>query len=131
MFLLVTPRKGAFQFGKRRKLAPRYIRPFEILQKVGELAYKLALSPQLSSIHDVFHVFMLRKYEPNTPHVLDCHDLNFQEDVTYEEGPKEILDKKEQALRTKTIPLVKVLWDHHGVEGATWELESNMRNKYP
>ena len=73
---------------------------------------------------------MLRKYEPNTPHVLDFHDLNFQ-NVTYEEGPREILDKKEQALRTKTIPLVKVLWDHHGVEGATWELESDKRNKYP
>ena len=56
--------------------------------------------------------------------------MNLQEDVTYEEGQREILDKKEQVPRTKTIPLVKVLWDHHGVEGATWELESDMRNKY-
>ncbi|KAL6321685.1 hypothetical protein AAG906_031194 [Vitis piasezkii] len=74
---------------------------------------------------------MLRKYEPDTTHVLDWQDLNLQEDVTYEEGPRQILDKKEKVLRTKTIPLVKVLWDHHGVEGATWELESDMRNKYP
>ena len=62
---------------------------------------------------------------------LDWQDLNFQEDITYEEGLREILEKKEQILRTKTIPLVKVLWDHHGVEGATLEMESNMRNKYP
>ena len=74
---------------------------------------------------------MLRKYEPDTTHVLDWKDLNLQEDVTYEEGSREILDKKERVLRTKTIPIVKVLWDHHGVERATWELESNMGNKYP
>ena len=71
MFLRVTPRKGVFRFGKRGKLAPRYIRPFEILQKIGEVAYKLALPPQLSGIHDVFHVSMLRKYEPDTTHVLE------------------------------------------------------------
>ncbi|RVW65013.1 hypothetical protein CK203_062551 [Vitis vinifera] len=345
VFLHVTPWKGVFRFGKRGKLAPRYFGPFEILQKIGEVAYKLALPPQLSSIHDVFHVSMLRKYEPDTTHVLDWQDLNLQEDVmtkvqnweigvsgmppptwvdwattsglaawrplymgaaarfppfhlhqlglkhkgvnfdrndkceesfqelkrrltttlvlitpisgekidgkanvvadalsrktqcvlsglvvsewkiqqycirlfklkgkeaqvkeevmkeahqswftihpgetkmyhdlrrqcwwqglprtpqskdtawvivdrlmksthflamgitdlvhalnlnlqediTYEEGLREILDKKEQILRTKTIPLVKVLWDHHGVEEATWELESVMRNKY-
>ena len=131
MFLHVTPRKDIFRFGKRRKLAPRYIGPFEIFQKIGKIAYKLAFPPQLSGIHDVFHVFMLRKYEPDTTHVLDWQDLNFQEDVTYEEGLREILDKKEKVLRPKTIPLVKVSWDHHGVEGATWELESDMRNKYP
>ena len=74
---------------------------------------------------------MLPKYEPDTNHVLDWKDLNLQEDVTYEEGSREILDKKERVLRTKTIPIVKVLWDHHGVERATWELESNMGNKYP
>ena len=131
VFLRVTPRKGVFRFGKRGKLAPRYVGPFEILQKIGEVAYKLALPPQLSGIHDVFHVSMLRKYEPDTTHVLDWQDLNLQEDVTYEEGPRQILDKKEKVLRTKIIPLVKVSWDHHGVEGATWELESDMRNKYP
>ena len=74
---------------------------------------------------------MLKKYEPNINHVLDWQDLNLQEDITYEERLREILDNKEEVLRTKTIPLVKVLWDHHGVEGATWELESDMRNKYP
>ena len=131
MFLHETPWKDVFRFGKRGKLAPRYIGPFEILQKIGDIAYKLVLPPQLSSIHDVFHVSMLKKYEPNINHVLDWQDLNLQEDITYEEGLREILDNKEEVLRTKTIPLVKVLWDHHGVEETTWELESDMRKKYP
>ena len=131
MFLHETPRKDVFRFGKRAKLAPRYIGPFEILQKIGDIAYKLVLPPQLSSIHYVFHVSMLKKYEPNINHVLDWQDLNLQEDITYEEGLREILDNKEEVLRTKTIPLVKVLWDHHGVEETTWELESDMRKKYP
>ena len=71
MFLHVTPRKDVFRFGKRGKLALRYIGPFEILQNIGEVAYKLAFTPQLSGIHDVFHVSMLRKYEPDTTHVLN------------------------------------------------------------
>ena len=74
---------------------------------------------------------MLRKYESDTSHVLDWHDLNLQENVMYKEKEKYILDTKERVLQNKTIPLVKVLWDHHGVEEATWELESNMRKKYP
>ena len=79
----------------------------------------------------MFHVSKLKKYEPNINHILDWQDLNLQEDITYEEGLREILDNKEEVLRTKTIPLVKVLWDHHGVEETTWELESDMRKKYP
>ena len=81
VFLRVTPRKGVFRFGKRGKLAPRYVGPFEILQKIGDVAYKLALPPQLSSIHDVFLVSMLRKYEPDTTYVLDWQYLNWEEDV--------------------------------------------------
>ena len=95
VFLRVTPWKGVFRFGKREKLAPRYIGPFEILQKIGDVAYKWALPPQLSGIHDAFHVSMLQKYEPDTTHVLDWQDLNLKEDVMYEEGPRDILDKKE------------------------------------
>ena len=65
------------------------------------------------------------------PHVLDWHDLSLQENVTYEERPMEILDTKEKMLRTKIIRLVKALWDHHGVEEATWELEySKIKEKY-
>ena len=103
MFLRVSTCKGVFRFGKKGKLAPRYVGPFEILQRIGEVAYRLALPPHLLGVHDVFHVSMLRKYEPNTSHLLDWHNLSFQENVTYEERPMEILDTKEQVLRTKII----------------------------
>ena len=71
IFLKVMPKKGVIRFGKRGKLAPRYIRPFEILERVGTVAYRLALPPSLSCVHEVFHVFMLRKYTPDPAHVVD------------------------------------------------------------
>ena len=63
------------RFGKSGKLSPRFIGPFEILERIGEVAYRLALPPQLSRVHDVYHVSMLRKYEPDPSHVLDWTDL--------------------------------------------------------
>ena len=131
VFLRVSPRKGVFRFGKKGKLAPRYIGPFEILQRVGEVAYRLALPPQLLGIHDVFHVSLLRKYEPDVSHILDWQELKLQENMKYEERPRKILDVQERVLRNKVIPLVKVLWEHHGVEEATWELEADVKKRYP
>ena len=131
VFLKVSPRRGLMRFGRSGKLAPRFIGPFEILDRVGEVAYRLALPPQLSSVHNTFHVSMLRKYEPDPSHVLDWTDLEVEEDVSYEERPVQVLDTREQVLRGKTIPLVKVLWRHHGVEEATWEREQEVRSKYP
>ena len=91
----------------------------------------MALPPQLSEILDVFHVSMLRKYEPDPSHVLDWTDLEVDEDILYEERQVRVLDRRDQVLRGKTIPLVKVLWKHHGVEEATWERELDVREKYP
>ncbi|GMP66376.1 hypothetical protein CsSME_00026758 [Camellia sinensis var. sinensis] len=126
VFLKISPRRGLMRFGKSGKLSPRFIGPFEILEKIGEVAYRLALPPQLSGVHDVFHVSMLRKYEPDPSHVLDWTDLEVDEDASYEERPVRVLDRRDQVLRGKTIPLVKVLWKHHGVEEATWERELEM-----
>ncbi|GMP73098.1 hypothetical protein CsSME_00030948 [Camellia sinensis var. sinensis] len=110
---------------RQKSYADRRRRPlaFEILERIGEVAYRLALPPQLSGVHDVFHVSMLRKYEPDPSHVLDWSDLEVDEDASYEERPVRVLDRRDQVLRGKTIPLVKVLWKHHGVEEATWERE--------
>ena len=119
------------RFRKSGKLSPRFIGHFKILERIGEAAYRLALPPQLSGVHEVFHVSMLRKYEPDPSHVLDWTDLVVDEDVSYEERPGQVLDRRDQALRGKTIPLVKVLWKHHGVEEATWERELEVREKYP
>ena len=128
---MFSPRQGLMRFDKSGKLSPRFIGSFEILERIGEVAYQLALPPQLSGVHNVFHVSMLRKYEPDPSHVLDWVDLDVEEDASYEERPVQILDTQEQVLQGKTIPLVKVLWKHHGIDEATWEREAELRSKYP
>ena len=119
------------RFWMSGKLFPQFIGPFEILERIGEVACHLALPSQLFGVHDVFHVSMLRKYEPDPSYVLDWTDLEVDEDASYEERPVRVMDRQEQVLRGKTIPLVKVLWKHHGVEEATWERELDVREKYP
>ncbi|XP_042425912.1 uncharacterized protein LOC122013751, partial [Zingiber officinale] len=131
VFLRVSPTKGVKRFGLRGKLAPRYIGPFEILERIGAVAYRLALPPSLSGVHDVFHVSMLRRYVPDPTHVLADIPVPVQPDITYEEVPVRILDRKERQLRNKTIRLVKVGWQHHSDEEATWELEDTIRARYP
>ena len=131
VLLKVSPWKGLSRFGKKGKLSPRYIGPFEILKKVGRVAYELALPPQMQHIHNVFHISMLRKYNADASHVIEYEPLEIQPDLSYVEQPVEILDRKEKALRNKIVPLVKVLWRNPRVEEATWELESEMLNKYP
>ncbi|XP_028106940.1 uncharacterized protein LOC114305983 [Camellia sinensis] len=117
--------------GKKGKLSPRYIGPFEILQKIEEVAYKLALPPQLAGVHDVFHVSMLRKYIMHPSHIINWEEIQLNEDATFEEGPVAIIDRQEKNLRGKTIPLLKILWRHHGIEEFTWEREDAMRANYP
>ena len=101
------------------------------MSKVGPIAYKLKLPPKLSRIHDTFHVSMLRKYIPDLSHVLREQPVQLKENMTYEETPVQIVDRKEHVLRSKVIPLVKVLWKNHEREAATWEPEAQMRRQYP
>ena len=131
VFIRVAPMKGVMRFGKRGKLSPRYVGPFEILERVGPVAYKLALPPALSGIHNVFHISMLRRYVSDPSHILSYEPLQVQEDLSYEEMPMKILDRKDQVLRNKTIRLVKVLWRNHSVGEASWEREDEMQSKYP
>ncbi|XP_062119367.1 uncharacterized protein LOC133833126, partial [Humulus lupulus] len=131
VFLRVSPLRGVRRFGVKGKLSPRFVGPFEILERVGQVAYRLALPPSLSGVHNVFHVSMLRKYVSDTTHVLRYEDLELQTNLSYEERPVQILDRKDKVLRNKTIPLVKVLWRNRKVKEATWELETTMRDQYP
>ena len=131
VFLRISPWKGVLRFGKRGKLSPRYIGPYRIVERIGEVAYRLELPSDLDRIHDVFHVSMLRKYIPDPSHVLTEQPVEIQENLTYEEEPVQILDRREQVLRNKTIPLVKVLWRSHTVEEAIWEHEEQMKRHYP
>ena len=130
VFLRISPWKGVLRFGKRGKLSPRYIGPYRIVERIGEVAYRLELPSDLDRIHDVFHVSMLRKYIPDPSHVVTEQPVEIQENLTYEEEPVQILDRREQVLRNKTIPLVKVLWRSHTVEEAIWEHEEQMKRHY-
>ena len=131
VFLKVMPKRGVVRFSKRGKLAPRYIRPFEILKRVGIVSYRLALPTSLSGVHEVFHVSKLLKYTPDPAHVVDWGGIVVEIDGTFEEGPIRIMDSRDQVLRCQTLRLVKVLWQHRGVEEATWECEDTMRATYP
>ena len=112
VFLKVMPKRGVVRFGKRGKLLPRFVGPFEILERVGNVAYRLAIPPSMSSVHDVFHVSMLRKYTPDPAHVVDWGQIEVDTDGTFEKGPVCIFDVHDQVLRNKTVGLVRVLWRH-------------------
>ncbi|CAL1409480.1 unnamed protein product [Linum trigynum] len=131
VFLRVSPWKGVMRFGKKGKLSPRYIGPYEVLERIGPLAYRLALPPSLSRIHDVFHVSMLKAYRFNPDHVIRHEDIQLEDDLTFEEVPVQIIDRQEKQLRRKKIAMVKVVWRNQGSEAATWETEISMREKYP
>ena len=130
VFLKVAPMKRVMRLGKKGKLSPRFIGPFDILDKVGVLAYRHALPPVLSRIHNVFHVSMLRKYVSNPTHVLDYEPLKLRDNLTYEGSPIRIVDREEKQLRNKRILLVKVLWKNHAIEEATWEHGKKILAKY-
>ena len=131
VFLKVMPKKGVVRFGKRGKLSPRFIGPFKILKRVGTVAYRLALLPNLLGVHEVFHVSMLRRYTPDPAHVMDWGEIEVDMDGTFEEGAVCIMDSRDQVLRRKTVRVVRVLWQHRGVEESTWERKDTMRATYP
>ncbi|GJV28891.1 putative nucleotidyltransferase, ribonuclease H [Tanacetum coccineum] len=131
VFLKVSPCRGVRRFGLKGKLSPRFIGPFEILDRVGEVSYRLALPPQLSHVHNVFHVSLLRGYNYHLYHVVQYPVDKIGEDLSFAEEPETILDRQERVMRNKTIPLIKVLWKNHPAREATWENEEMMRTDYP
>ena len=102
-----------------------------MLKRIGKVAYRLALPDSLSGVHPVFHVSMLRKYIPDASHVLKVDEVELQPNLSYEEVPVRVMDHQVRKLRTKEIPMVKVMWRHRGCEEMTWETEADMRAKYP
>ena len=115
----MNPKRGVVRFGKRGKLSPRFIWPFEILERIDTVAYRLALPPSMSGVHEVFHVSMLRRYTPDPAHVVDWGEIEVDTDGTFEKGPVCIVNSRDQVLRRKTVRLVRVLWRHCGAEEST------------
>ena len=128
--LKVSPWKKVMRFEKNGKLSPRFIGPYEVIEKVGPVAYRLTLPPELEKIHNVFHVSILSWYRSDPSHVVSLETIELRPDLTYEEGPIEIFCRQVRELWNKRIPLVKVLWRKHNTEEATWESEEDMRQQY-
>jgi len=116
---------------KCRKLTPCFVGPFEIVEKVEAVVYRIALPPSLSNLHDVFHVSQLRKYVYDLSHVIQVDDLEVRNNLIVETWPVRIEDQEVKRVRGKEIVLVKVIWFGTAGESATWESNSRIRDSYP
>jgi hypothetical protein len=123
VYLKVSPMRGLRHFKVRGKLTPRFIGSFKILEKRGEVAYKLELPPQLSDMHAVFHVSQLKKCLRVPEGQLPMEDLDTKEYLFYQEYPVKILETTKRVTRNKRIKMCKVQWSHHTEEEVTWERE--------
>ena len=131
MFVRIRPSKSTIRFGKGTKLSPRFIGPFEILEKVGPVAYRLALPPHLHKTHNVFHVSVLRHYVADESHKINWKELQVSDEGTIRVEPLLILDRRVKQLRHHLVDQVKVQWDRYSPGSATWEDAETMRRDYP
>jgi hypothetical protein len=131
VYLKVSPMKGVKRFGVTGKLSPRYIGPFQILEKCGKVAYKLELPPSLAGVHDIFHVSQLKKCLKPPVDIVLPEVAPLDMDLTYPERPIKILNQKSRVTRRKTIKFYKIQWSNHTEEEATWESEDFLRSRHP
>ncbi|XP_028069693.1 uncharacterized protein LOC114272230 [Camellia sinensis] len=118
--------KAQTQFGVKGKLVPRYVGPYEILEKINPVTYRVALPPVMEYMHNVFHVLMFRDYLQDPLHVIEPIHVLLKDDYTYEKKPIQIVNRHIKRLRNKEIPLVKIDWQNHEETYVTWETEEDM-----
>jgi len=131
VLLKVSPWKGVVRFGKKGKLAPRYVGPFKILKEIGKVAYKLDLPPELANVHPTFHVSNLKKCLADENLQVPLDDVRIDQTMHFTEKPVEVMEREVKKLRRKKIPLVKIRWESIRGPEYTWEHEGQMRKKYP
>ncbi|GJS43223.1 putative reverse transcriptase domain-containing protein [Tanacetum coccineum] len=131
VMLKVSPWKGVIRFGKKGKLAPRYVGPFEILERVGPVAYRLRLPKELSGVHDTFHVSNLKKCLADASLHVPLDEIKVDKTLRFVEEPVEIMDREIKSLKRSRISLVKVRWNSKRGPEFTWECEDYMKSKYP
>ena len=136
VYLQVSPLRGVKRFGVNGKLAPHFVRPYKVLERMGEVAYKLELPEGLSAVHDVFHVSQLKKCHAEMADIplrdtVPLEAIQLDGDLTYEEKPIKILEYASRLIRSKVIKFCKVQWSHHTEDEATWEREEDLRKDYP
>ncbi|XP_070002363.1 uncharacterized protein [Nicotiana sylvestris] len=110
MDFVVSPIKGIIRFGKKGRLSPRYVRPYRIIQRISQMAYKLELPPEMSMVHPVFHVSILKKEAGDPSTIVPVETIEVNDELSYEEVPVAIFDRQVRKLRNKEIASVKVLW---------------------
>jgi hypothetical protein len=132
VYLKVSPIRGLRRFKVKGKLSPRFIGPFQVLQRVGEAAYRLDLPKQLSDVHDAFHISQLKRgLKPHDKEPLPMDELNVKEDLTITERAIKILDTLTRVMRNRVIKMCKVQWSNHAEDKATWEREEELKEDYP
>ncbi|KAD7477911.1 hypothetical protein E3N88_01047 [Mikania micrantha] len=131
VLLKVSPWKGVSRFGKKGKLAPRYVGPFKVLERVGKVAYRLELPEELSNVHPTFHVSNLKKCLADENLHIPLDEVRIDESMHFVERPVKIVDRDVKKLKNKRIPLVLVRWDSKRGPELTWEREDQMKTKHP
>nr|ADC55379.1 gag-pol polyprotein [Oryza brachyantha] len=131
VYLCVTPLRGVHRFQTKGKLAPRFVGPYRIVERRGEVAYQLELPANMAGIHDVFHVLQLKKCLRVPKEQTNSEHIDLQEDLTYVEKPARILETSERKTRNRVIRFCRVQWSHHSEEEATWEREDELKAAHP
>ncbi|WMV30074.1 hypothetical protein MTR67_023459 [Solanum verrucosum] len=123
--------KGVRIFCKKGKLSPWYIGPYRISKRIGNVSYELKQPQKLAAVHPVFHISMLKKCIGDPSLIIPTEDIGIKDNLSSKEVPVQILDHQVSKLRTKEVASVKVLWRNQFVEEATWEVEEDMKKRYP
>nr|GEU43317.1 putative reverse transcriptase domain-containing protein [Tanacetum cinerariifolium] len=131
VMLKVSPWKGVVRFGKRGKLNPMYVGPFKVLERVGDVAYKLNLPKELSRVHNTFHVSNMKECHADEPLAIPLDGLHVDDKLHFIKEPVEIMDREVKRLKQSRIPLVMVQWNSKRGPKFTWEREDQFRKKYP
>ncbi|GJR40568.1 putative reverse transcriptase domain-containing protein [Tanacetum coccineum] len=131
VLLKVSPWKGMIRFGKKGKLEPRFVGPFEIVEKVGPVAYRLRLHEELNGVNDTFHVSNLKKCLADPTLQVPLDEIQVDAKLIFVEEPVEILETEFKKLKRSRIAIIKVRWNSKRGPEFTLEREDQMRHKYP
>nr|GFB01186.1 putative reverse transcriptase domain-containing protein [Tanacetum cinerariifolium] len=131
VMLKVSPWKGVVRFGKRGELNPRYVGPFKVLERIGDVSYKLNLPEELSRVHNTFHVSNFKKCHADEPLAVPLDGLHFDDRLHFVKKPVEIVNREVKRLKRSRIPLFKVRWNSKRGPEFTWERDDQFRKKYP
>lgn len=130
VYLHINPKKISLRISSCAKLAPRYCGPFEILERIAPVAYRLVFPP-IVKFHDIFHISLLKKYIKDVDHVIEWFVLQVEQEEEFQSQPQCILRWKHPMLMNRAIEQFKVQWKHFGPEEATWEMADQMQALYP